>query len=72
MDLCRSDMYFELLWIYGFNAAESWPHFILIALIIVADFYFWKSLRNHSDRNGLRNIFGRRHRLHGAYGYTDI
>ena len=31
---------FELLWIYGFNAAESWPHFILIALIIVADFYF--------------------------------
>ena len=31
---------FELLWIYGFKAAESWPHFILIALIIVADFYF--------------------------------
>lgn len=31
---------FELLWIYGFNAAESWPHFILIALIIVVDFYF--------------------------------
>ena len=31
---------FELLCIYGFNAAESWPHFILIALIIVADFYF--------------------------------
>ena len=31
---------FVLLWIYGFNAAESWPHFILIALIIVADFYF--------------------------------
>lgn len=31
---------FELLWIYGFNAAESWPHFILIALIIIADFYF--------------------------------
>jgi paired small multidrug resistance pump len=31
---------FELLWIYGFNAAESWPYFILIALIIVADFYF--------------------------------
>ena len=31
---------FERLWIYGFNAAESWPHFILIALIIVADFYF--------------------------------
>lgn len=31
---------FELLWIYGFNAAESWPHFILIAIIIVADFYF--------------------------------
>ncbi len=31
---------FELLWIYGFNTAESWPHFILIALIIIADFYF--------------------------------
>ena len=31
---------FELVWIYVFNAAESWPHFILIALIIVADFYF--------------------------------
>ena len=31
---------FELLWIYGFNAAESLFHFILIALIIIADFYF--------------------------------
>ena len=31
---------FELLWIYGFNAAENWFHFSIIAVIIVTDFYF--------------------------------
>lgn len=31
---------FELLWIYGFSAAENWFHFSIIAVIIVTDFYF--------------------------------
>lgn len=31
---------FELLWIYGFNAAENPLDFVLIALIIITDFYF--------------------------------
>ena len=31
---------FELLWIYGFNAAENWQHFVIIALVIITDFYF--------------------------------
>ena len=31
---------FELLWIYGFSAAENCFHFLLIAIIILTDFYF--------------------------------
>ena len=31
---------FELLWIYGFNTAENWQHFVIIALVIITDFYF--------------------------------
>lgn len=31
---------FELLWIYGFNAAEKPIDFALIAAIIITDFYF--------------------------------
>ncbi len=31
---------FELLWVYGFNVAESYFDFALIAAIIIVDFYF--------------------------------
>ena len=31
---------FELLWIYGFSAAEKPVDFALIAVIIITDFYF--------------------------------
>ena len=48
---------FELLWIYGFNAAESWPHFILIALIIVADFYFLEKARETIQTGTVYAIF---------------
>ncbi len=31
---------FELLWVYGFNIAEKPLHFIVIATIVIIDFYF--------------------------------
>lgn len=31
---------FELLWVYGFNVATHTSHWIVIILIIAADFYF--------------------------------
>ena len=36
---------FELLWIYGFNAAENWQHFVIIALVIITDFYFLETIQ---------------------------
>lgn len=30
----------ELLWIYGFNVASDWSHWLLIILMILADFWF--------------------------------
>src|SRR5699024_3366342 len=31
---------FELIWIYGFNVANAWWHWIFIILFIIVDFYF--------------------------------
>ncbi|WP_232697363.1 DMT family transporter [Brevibacillus daliensis] len=31
---------FELLWVYGFNVAESWWHWTIIIVIILVDFQF--------------------------------
>ncbi|WP_155593708.1 DMT family transporter [Lysinibacillus cavernae] len=31
---------FELFWIFGFNVANSWWHWVIIVLIIAIDFYF--------------------------------
>ncbi|USK69883.1 DMT family transporter [Peribacillus asahii] len=31
---------FELFWVYGFNVASTWWHWLLIATIILIDFYF--------------------------------
>lgn len=32
--------FFELVWIYGFNVASAWWHWIFIVFFIVIDFYF--------------------------------
>lgn len=32
--------FFELVWIYGFNTASQWWHWIFIILFIFVDFYF--------------------------------
>lgn len=31
---------FELLWVFGFNVASSWWHWIIIVTIIAIDFHF--------------------------------
>ncbi|GAF13063.1 quaternary ammonium compound-resistance protein SugE [Bacillus sp. JCM 19045] len=31
---------FELFWVYGFNVASAWWHWIIIITIILIDFYF--------------------------------
>lgn len=31
---------FELLWVYGFNTAHQFWHWILVGLVIITDFYF--------------------------------
>lgn len=31
---------FELVWIYGFNVASSWWHWIFIVIFIFIDFYY--------------------------------
>ncbi|WP_085494034.1 DMT family transporter [Paenibacillus aquistagni] len=31
---------FELLWVYGFNVANSWWHWVIIVGIIAVDFHF--------------------------------
>ncbi|MFB4212728.1 multidrug efflux SMR transporter [Shouchella sp. JSM 1781072] len=31
---------FELFWVFGFNVASTWWHWLLIVLIIIVDFYF--------------------------------
>ena len=61
---------FELLWIYGFNAAENWFHFSIIAVIIVTDFYFLE--KACEDRNGLRYFFRCRYNLHGSDGHAVV
>ncbi|GAF15715.1 LOW QUALITY PROTEIN: quaternary ammonium compound-resistance protein SugE [Bacillus sp. JCM 19046] len=33
---------FELFWVYGFNVASAWWHWIIIITIILIDFYFQK------------------------------
>ncbi|WP_210364269.1 SMR family transporter [Bacillus sp. REN3] len=38
---------FELFWIYGFNVANTWWHWIIIVLMIATDFHFLsKACRN--------------------------
>lgn len=32
--------FFELVWIYGFNTASAWWHWIFILIFIFIDFYF--------------------------------
>ena len=32
--------FFELVWIYGFNTANHWWHWVFIVLFIFIDFYF--------------------------------
>lgn len=32
--------FFELVWIYGFNVANSWWHWILIVVFIFIDFHY--------------------------------
>ncbi|MDQ0216367.1 paired small multidrug resistance pump [Oikeobacillus pervagus] len=32
--------FFELVWIYGFNIANSWWHWVIIITIIFTDFHF--------------------------------
>lgn len=32
--------FFELVWIYGFNVASSWWHWIFIVIFIVIDFHY--------------------------------
>lgn len=31
---------FELFWVFGFNVASTWWHWLLIVIIIIIDFYF--------------------------------
>lgn len=31
---------FELFWVYGFNVASSWWHWLIIITVIIIDFYF--------------------------------
>ncbi len=31
---------FELIWVYGFNVATTWWHWVIIIGIIMIDFYF--------------------------------
>lgn len=40
MDLRRIDELFELVWIYGFNVASSWWHWIFIVIFIIIDFHY--------------------------------
>ena len=64
---------FELLWIYGFSAAENCFHFLLIAIIILTDFYFLeKACEDDTDRNGLCCLFGGRNYLYRADGYVAV
>ncbi|QED46232.1 DMT family transporter [Cytobacillus dafuensis] len=32
--------FFELIWVYGFNVANSWWHWVIIIGIILIDFHF--------------------------------
>ncbi len=32
--------FFELVWVYGFNKATTWWHWVIIIGIILIDFYF--------------------------------
>lgn len=32
--------FFELVWIYGFNVASSWWHWIFIVVFIIIDFHY--------------------------------
>lgn len=32
--------FFELVWIYGFNVASSWWHWIFIVIFIIIDFHY--------------------------------
>lgn len=32
--------FFELFWIYGFNVASTWWHWIIIGLFILVDFHY--------------------------------
>ncbi|WP_226530666.1 DMT family transporter [Metabacillus niabensis] len=31
---------FELIWVFGFNTAQTWWHWVLILSVILIDFYF--------------------------------
>lgn len=31
---------FELFWVFGFNVATTWWHWIIVIAIIITDFYF--------------------------------
>lgn len=31
---------FELIWVFGFNSAQTWWHWVLILGVILIDFYF--------------------------------
>ncbi len=40
MGLCWVNELFELFWIFGFNVASSWWHWIIIVSLIALDFHF--------------------------------
>lgn len=32
--------FFELIWVYGFNKATTWWHWLIVIAVIIIDFYF--------------------------------
>lgn len=47
----------ELVWVYGFNVASQWWHWILIVAVIVVDFYFLTKACEHLPTGTVYAIF---------------